>query len=59
MKYITAILFAFALSGCYQKVDTSDLHIALKKCKTIDNIQYISAGFDGVEATKCIKSVDE
>ena len=59
MKYITAIILAFALSGCYQKVDTSDLYVALKKCKTIDNIQYIGARFDAVEITKCIKPEDE
>lgn len=57
MKYLSVIILALSLQGCYQMVDQSDIHRAIKTCGTIENIQFIKAYFDSIESFSCIKPI--
>ena len=59
MKYLSILILAFSLQGCYQMVDQSDIHRAIKTCGTIENIQFIQSHLNGEEVFKCIKSVKD
>lgn len=59
MKYLSILILAFSLQGCYQMVDQSDIHRAIKVCGTIENINEIQAHVNGQETFSCIKPVEK
>lgn len=59
MKYLSILILTFSLQGCYQMVDQSDIHLAIKTCGTLENIQFIQSHFNAKETYKCIKPVKD
>lgn len=59
MKYLSILVLTLSLQGCYQMVDQSDIHKAIKLCGTLENIQSIYAWSGGDENFKCIKPLEE
>lgn len=59
MKYLSILILAFSLQGCYQMIDQSDIHRAIKVCGTIENINEIQAHFTADETFSCIKPLEK
>lgn len=59
MKLLSILILVFSLQGCYQMIDQSDIHRAIKFCGTLENINEIQAHFDADEAFRCIKPVEK
>lgn len=59
MKYLSILILAFSLQGCYQMIDQSDIHRAIKTCGTLENINEIQAIYVGTEKFSCIKPVEK
>lgn len=54
IKFILGTITAFALTGCYQRVDQYDIQRASAYCGGVDKIVHISSHFDGDESARCI-----
>lgn len=59
MKYLSILILAFSLQGCYQMIDQSDIHRAIKTCGTLENINEIQAHFNAEETFSCIKPLEK
>ena len=54
MKYTSILAITLLLTGCYQKVDRSDINTAEKFCRDAGGINYIKADLLGEEKIFCM-----